>query len=160
MKPEQLTDQMRRLIRPADRKTLGKAGMTSEEAIEKFVVKSEMDIHKQIIGVLDIRGIAYQRNRPDKKTGATLGWPDFTFCVTHHQTNEATAMAFEVKHESKGLDPDQKRCIKKMLANGWAVYLVRSMEDAKRFLDRHVWEDPSKANWGTPTNITPEELEE
>ncbi len=158
MKAEGLPDNILNRMRTEDRKKLGV--QTGEEAMAKFVAKSERELQDKIAALLDIRGIAFMRQRMDKRTTGTLGWPDFTFHVWHHNERIKQAIAFEAKHESAGLDPDQKKCIKKMLANGWAVYLVRSVQEAKEFLDRHTWEDPGRANWVVPTNITPEELEE
>lgn len=145
---------------PEAKVTLGKAGMTAEDAMASFVAKTEKALQDEIGKFLNLRGIVFMRQRMDKRTTGTLGWPDFTMCVHHSVEGTRTPLSYEVKLPGKNLDPDQKTCIKKMLANGWAVYLVRSVAQAKEFLDYHVYhENPRAPGWARRSNITEEELQ-
>lgn len=125
--PASIPENVLRLMKPADRQRLGV--MTSEEAMAAFVAKSERDIHKQIIDLLNLRGIAFARNRMDVKSTTTAGWPDFTLAVN------GIATALEVKFEKRDLDPEQVECIAKMRANGWKVFVVRTLDEARAAIE-------------------------
>lgn len=127
----QLPDNFLRCMSPEARKPLGKAGMTRQEVIEKAEVKAEKDLHEQVVAYLEQHhGIKVGHARMDRKSTYTLGWPDLTFAL------HGKACALELKVGKKKPDPDQLACIAAMEPNGWNVYVVRSLEEAKAFLER------------------------
>jgi len=115
---------------PADRKRLGKAGITMKEAIEKAEVKQEKDLHEQIVAYLEQHhGVKVGHARMDKKSTFTEGWPDLTFSIN------GKACALELKVGKKKPEPEQMACMSDMLVDGWRVQVVRSLEEVKQFLE-------------------------
>jgi hypothetical protein len=118
-----------RLMSSEERRKLGKAGVLPEEGLAKEEVRRERDLQNQIRSLLSLRGIVFYQARMDRRTTGTIGWPDFSFAVN------GRAMAWECKLPGKDLDPEQKRVIAQMEANGWLVLIVRSLAFAKDALD-------------------------
>lgn len=119
-----IPESIRKLMSPADRAPLGKAAMTNDEAQAKMDGKREKDLQENIAALLRIRGIAFFRQRMDRKTTGTVGWPDFTFAIN------GKAVAFEVKLPGEQPTPEQNACILAMDRNGWHVVVVHSEQQA------------------------------
>lgn len=130
MKLSNVTEGLLRCMNTADRRKLGKVGMLPEEAQAAFVARSEKEVQEAICKLLTLRDIAFYRARMDKRTGGTIGWPDFTLALN------GQAIALEVKHEKGTTSPEQVACIAKMRRNGWDVYVVRSLDEVRAILDR------------------------
>jgi hypothetical protein len=114
---------------PAVLKSLGAHGVTGEEAQASFIAKSEGDIHKQIKNLLNLRGIWFCHSRMDKPTTQRKGVPDFMFALS------GIATAFEVKY-GKGKRCDEQIAVHEaMTRNGWQVYTVRSLDEARDILN-------------------------
>ena len=114
---------------PAERRKLGKAGMTAAEALAKAEAKSEGDIQKQISNWLLLHSIAFYRAAMHKKTTGRVGWPDFTFAIN------GLACAVEVKFGNSDPKPAQKETMRAMKANGWRVAVVRSLQETISFIE-------------------------
>lgn len=129
MKLAALTDNLRRRMTPEARRALGKHGMTAEDAAAAFDVRSERDLQKQIANLLRLRGIWFSWARMDRATTNMLGTPDFLFA------RAGQACAMEVKFGKGKLRVEQERAVLEMERNGWCVAVVRSVEEAREFLN-------------------------
>lgn len=97
--------------------------------IEKANGQLEKELQKDMAQYLGMKGICFFRQRMDRKTSGTVGWPDFTFSIN------GRACAVEAKVGSNDLDPEQMSVIAKMINNGWKVAVVRDLAQLKAFLD-------------------------
>jgi len=111
-----------------DRKAFGKAGMTAEEAYEKFSDRAEKTLHKLIYAELTRRGIVVIHSRMDRKSTTAKGIPDFCF------VSGGTPYAVEVKTASGQLTREQKTTMNLMERNGWHTDTVRSFEEFLKLL--------------------------
>jgi hypothetical protein len=111
-------------MNPADRKSLGKAGMTARENIAACDARNERELHKQIRALLMHRGIPFCEARMDRKSTITVGWPDITFAI------DGVPVAFELKTGRNDLSKDQARVARDMLAHGWFYFVIRSLDEA------------------------------
>lgn len=109
---------------PEDRKPLGKAGKTNDEIAVEQAVKSERQLQDNISRLLRIRGIAFFRQRMDRRTTGTVGQPDFLFAINGH------ACAFEAKMPDNHPTKEQLDVHRAMRANGWSVWLIYSEREA------------------------------
>lgn len=127
MKP--LPDNILRRMSPQDRKPMGKAGMTSDEALTKAIARSERDLQGQISNWLNLKGIWFYNARMDKKTTAKVGTPDFLLCFTEMvgSTEFRRPTALEVKFGNGRLSIEQEQTKRRMEANGWRYHVVRSL---------------------------------
>ncbi len=120
---------------PEDRKAMGKAGMTAEEAIAKFTAKNERQLQSQIVNLLRLKGIEVCWHRTDKKSAATVGWPDLTFAVLW--TGFGTiACAWEIKMPDGKLSEEQTKTAIRMQrgVNNWTYRVIRSVDEALKEL--------------------------
>ena len=111
-----------------DRKALGKAGVTREEALRKMEERVERDLQKRLCSLLSLRDITYATTRTNKRSTLTKGWPDITFALN------GQACAWEVKIAGGKLTSDQEIVHCAMLKNGWRVAVIRSLDEARAFL--------------------------
>lgn len=119
-----LPDKVLRLIDPAERAKLGKAGMTADEAAAKQEVRLERELHDLIGQLLNRNGITYGHALTHKKSTYTPGWPDFTFAV------QGVPCVWEVKLPGEPLDPAQEEIRRGLLANGWHYAIIRLYGEA------------------------------
>lgn len=115
-----------KMMRPEDRKALGKAGLTADEAYQKFADRQEKNLHKLIWAELTRRGIVVIHSRMDRKSTTIKGLPDF--CFVHY----SVPYAIEVKTQTGQLTREQKITMQRMALNGWMTHVVRSFDE---FLD-------------------------
>lgn len=135
-----LPEKILRLLSPEDRASLGKAGLTAEEALAKADVKNERTLQGLIVNLLRLKGIEVCWHRTDKKSAATIGWPDITFSVATYAAVPTqpydlatiTACAWEVKHGPGGLSDDQKKMALRLQSppNFWRWREIRSVDQA------------------------------
>jgi hypothetical protein len=130
---------------PEVRKRLGKHYRTMSEVNQDNEHKSERQLQGQIANLLNLREIAYCWHRTDKKSHATIGWPDFTASVFMQKLtkNDPTdvvpvtvALALEVKLPGKKLSPEQETMFRKMtkFPNAWMCRVVYSVDDVLAIL--------------------------
>src|SRR2546430_16460274 len=86
VKMKLLPERYLRLMSPADRKAIGQS--TAEEALRKAEAKNERQLQSQIVQLLRLKGIEPLWHRTDKRSAATIGWPDITFAVRSSQLND------------------------------------------------------------------------
>jgi hypothetical protein len=124
-----LPENILRCMSPKDRAPLGKAGVTSAEAQAKFEAKSERQLHKDIIGLMNNRGIYFVHSRMDKRTTNAVGTLDFYLCV------KGRFIALECKTMNGKLSPEQEKVIDHLIRNGATVVIVRDLGQVKAVLD-------------------------
>lgn len=129
MNPDILPDHVLRRMDPKDRKSLGKAGVTSEEAERKRLARSERELQDQIANYLHYKGIFFVRSRMDKKTTTRKGTPDFIFALPEPGAWHGRPYAIEVKVGSNTLTREQEEVRLQMLRNGWRYFVVNQFSD-------------------------------
>lgn len=107
-----------------DRASLGRAGMTAEEAESAFVAKTEADLQTLIQTMLQRNGVYVVRQRMDKRSNVKIGCPDLLFSVN------GTPVAWEVKLPGKKPRPEQIDALASMSRNGWQTAVVTSYDKA------------------------------
>lgn len=132
MKTTFLPDNFLKRMSPEDRKALGKAGVTNEEAVKKFALKKEKELHDQIEQFLRLHGVTYRHDRMDRKTTGTVGWPDFTFVW------RGIPIALECKLPSGLVTPEQAKVINGLTNDGWKVRVVYSLGQVKDLLFEEI----------------------
>jgi hypothetical protein len=149
MKATDLPDNLLRRIHPDDRKALGKAAMTSEEAILSAKITSEKKMQDTIAALLKHKNIEFLRQRMDKPTSGRAGWPDFTFAIN------GVPIAVECKLPGETLAPDQCDCHAAMQRNGWVTYMVTSVFEVHMIVSHHLKQIFSSPLRLESANITP-----
>lgn len=127
--PAVLPDQFLRCMTTADRKVFALGQSTPEEAIAKADVKAERQLQSFLVGLLRLRGIEPLWFRTDKRSRATVGWPDITFAV------DGRAIAWEAKLPGEKPRADQIAVHCRMIRNGWTVDVVTSVNEGIKLLD-------------------------
>lgn len=121
-------------IAPEDRKALGKAGLTPEEVLAKAQLRNERDLQRTIVSLLRLKGIEPLWHRTDKRSHATIGWPDITFSTVHRVDgwDDFCPQAWEVKFEDGELSVEQQQMMIRLQSppNGWRVRVIRSVNEA------------------------------
>jgi hypothetical protein len=112
-----------------DRLRLGKAGLTNQEIDEQVQAKTERYLQQQIANLLRQRDIWFGRAKINKRSTYTPGSPDFLFMWN------GRAYAFECKMAKGKVEENQLICHEHMRRNGWLVFVVRSLTEAREFLD-------------------------
>jgi hypothetical protein len=143
-----LPDKIKRLLSPEDRKTLGKAGETTEEMLRNAAIKTEKDLQNVIEQYFNLKGIVAIRSRMDVPTTNNKGCPDFLVVVRSPdairiQTElgfrvglEVYAIAMEVKLPGEKLSADQEEMRARMIypPNGWRWFTVHSVAEVREAL--------------------------
>ncbi len=128
IEPSQIPDKMLAMMKPEDRKALGKAGLTFAEAQEKRAKRLEGEVQENIAALLRQRNIRFLRMRMDKPTTGTVGWPDFTFAF------KGTPCAIEVKRPGELPTDEQRAVLADLMRDGWQVRVVFSEDGFLQFL--------------------------
>jgi hypothetical protein len=118
-----LPEHVLRCVSEADRKKMGKAGLLADEAKEKGLARAERDLQGEIVNFLQLKGITVLWHRTDKKSHATIGWPDLTFC------KDGVPWGIEVKTDAGRVRPSQYETMRKMTLDGWQCAVVRSFKE-------------------------------
>lgn len=115
--PRLLTDRQLRLISPADRKPLGKAGMTAGEALTKETKTLERKIHNDFTGFCNRHGIDVWHSNPVRKSSIGEGLPDF-LCL-----RSGLGVCIEFKVLPNKLSRVQENRIARLRENGNMVHV-------------------------------------
>jgi hypothetical protein len=107
----------------AERKRLGKAGITAEQALQTYRRGQEKELQKQIASYLDLNQIYYETDRIDQKTSGRRGRPDFRICYHGHW------VAAECKAEGCTLEPAQAFEAARLRKSGGHFVLVFRLLD-------------------------------
>ena len=138
-----LPEKLLRLMKPEDRKPMGKAGRTFDDVAAADAVKFEKELQKQIAAVLRLRDIEANVSRMDRRTTQVVGWPDFTFAYRGYP------VAWEVKIPTGRFSKEQRELLPKLAANGWIVSRITSVRCALDFLTWLESMDPAHSNAGS-----------
>lgn len=114
---------LRRIAKP-DRKQLGKAGETIEEATARASVKLEREMHDQFAAWLRINGIPFIHARTDLRSTIQKGWPDFTIIF------QGRALCIEFKMPNGKLSEAQTACIGTIWATGTRGFILTDSQSA------------------------------
>lgn len=125
-----LTDKQRAMLDPKERRLAGRAGMTAQEAQEKYLAGQELALQSDIANYLRLHQIEYIKPDPRKKSPLPPGWPDFTFAYRER------AIGIEAKSSVGKLGPDQIQQHERMRKNGWLIVVARSVADVQAALRR------------------------
>lgn len=123
-----LPERVRRLV-PKETRVELKAP-TSAEVSEKQNTKREKELQENIANLLRQRGIWFFRQRMDRRTTGTVGWPDFTFAVF------GRPVVFECKLPGRRLTKEQDECLNRLMANGWRFAVIESEVEAVAVLNQ------------------------
>lgn len=130
-----LPENILRRMSAADRKSLGKAGLTRADCEAIAEAKNERELQKQIVNYLRLQGIEVNVSRTDKRTTHKKGWPDLTFAV---QSLGATSIAnvWEVKFGNGKLSLEQAQLAFALTTppNYWRFRVIRSLRQAREEL--------------------------
>lgn len=121
-------DSQRAMIPAGVRGAIGKAAMTTADAVAQADAKAEAEIQGDIANYLNLHGIIFIRPPMNKRSTLPPGWPDFTFCY------RGVAVGAEAKTAIGKLSSDQVTCREQMARNGWRVPIVRSVADVQSLL--------------------------
>jgi hypothetical protein len=134
-------DNLKKCMSEKDRKALEASGdLTWPRCLERADVKNEAELQRQIVGWLkSSRGVRWVIwSRTDKPTRTQVGTPDICFVVQSKRDaldGVCVAVAFEVKIGDAKLRPEQDEAAKAMILDGWKWAKIRSLKEAKDFLD-------------------------
>jgi hypothetical protein len=142
-----LPENIRRCMPKEQRAEIGKAAMTQPEADAKFIARKEKALQENIARLLTQRGITFFRQRMDRKTSGTVGWPDFTFAI------KGRACAVECKTPEGAITQDQNMIMLALHLDGWWTFVARSEADFLQWL-RSV-EKETEAKNGLDSTATP-----
>lgn len=126
--PQAIPEKMLKLMRPDDRKPLGKAGRTMPEIVAENDAKAEKAIQGHIANYLNLHTIEFIRPPMNKKSILPKGWPDFTLAY------KGTPVGLEVKTPIGKLSSDQVERHAAMRKNGWRVEIVRGVPEVQALL--------------------------
>jgi len=106
--PKNIPENIRRLMPKEDRKPLGKAGMTNEEAAQKWAAGQERELQNQMAALLRQRGLFFRQMPFGKKT-PWKGWPDFIIVLPRKAgQGVCSVLMVEAKAEGGALTEDQE----------------------------------------------------
>jgi len=113
----------------SERQRLGKLFRLPKEMEVDREIQSEKELQKDVANLLRQRNIWFGASHMDKRSRFTMGAPDFLFVYL------SRPFAFECKVGNNKPTEEQYRTHVQMRENGWLVFVVRSLEEAKMFLD-------------------------
>ena len=137
--PTVLPENILKCLSPLERKRLGKAGMTKAEAADRAEAKNERELQRQIVSYLQLKGIEVLWHRTDKRSTATIGWPDVTFTIGQYVSLVGifpVACAWEIKFSNGKLSKEQSDLATRLQSppNFWRFRVITSFEQARREL--------------------------
>lgn len=127
--PAILTDSFLKAMPPEERKKLGKAGLTKEEAAAKRSGGTERQLQDEIAGWLELEQIYYESDRMDRKTSGKKGRADFRLCV-RGADGVGRWLSLEAKTGGAKLTAEQEEEAERLLRSGGAFAVVRSLAEA------------------------------
>lgn len=97
-------------------------------------VKNERALQTMIVQLLRLKGIEPLWHRTDKKSAATIGWPDITFSAAGMDEIGFCAIpcAWEVKFGKGELSVEQQQMHIRLSTppNAWKIKVIRSVDEA------------------------------
>jgi hypothetical protein len=113
-----------RLMSVDQRRPLGKAGLTAEEAILKEIARTEKGEHNIFLSWLMLKGIPRIYSRTDKRPTIAAGWPDFSVFY------EGVTLFFEFKINKRKTTREQEETIALLREVGFEVFVIDTAKEA------------------------------
>jgi hypothetical protein len=123
-----LPDNILKCMSKADRVRLGKAGLTGQEASRKAAVRAERDEHNLLANWLRLHDLWFWHARTDRRTGSTVGTPDFLIIV------HGRCLPIELKVGSNTLSPAQVDVKEHLERTGTIVAIAHSATEAIEYI--------------------------
>lgn len=127
-----LPNKLLKLMKPEDRAKLGPAGLTADEAGQKWAAGEERKLHALFAADMDRRGCLVIRGRTDRKSTIRKGWPDFTIL------RAGKVCCIEFKAKGGVLSDDQKECLADLERNGTPATVAWDLATAIDFVKAHL----------------------
>ena len=125
--PSKLPDHFVSRLPPEERKKLGRAGMTQEEAQKIYVARTERELQGDVSDWLRANRIPYFSPRFDKRTTVQVGMPDYIACVERVIDGEKVGLftAIECKcRVTRGKLTEEQMARMGQIIGASGVYLV------------------------------------
>jgi len=123
-----LPNNVLKCLSPTEKNRLGKAGLTTDEAQERFEAKNERDLQRLISNYLRLNNLPFLQDSMHKRRTGTIGWPDFTVFIHGH------LLLFEVKFGKGKVSPEQAALHAQLAQQGFPVHIVTSFEQAHKLV--------------------------
>jgi hypothetical protein len=93
-------------------------------------LKTERELQGQIVNLLRLKGIEVLWHRTDKKSAATIGWPDLVFSLEHGL--RSIPCLWEIKLPGRKLSDDQMKLMVRLMEppNAWMYKVICSVDEA------------------------------
>jgi hypothetical protein len=127
--PRSFNDKQLGLISAADRRPMGKAGMTSGEALTKETKTLERSIHNQFTGFCNRTGVDVWHSNPCRKSSIGEGLPDF-LCLKN-----GIGVCIEFKVLPNKLSRVQTNRIARLRENGNTVHVCEESGPGTAYAD-------------------------
>lgn len=115
----------------AERKKLGRAGMTNAETQAKYAAGREKELQRDIAAWLNREEIYCNNDRMDKRTSGERGRADFRVCVPVRVAGqiEGRWLSIEAKTEIGTLSTEQGEDAARVRKSGGKFIVARSLAD-------------------------------
>lgn len=118
-----------RLMSKEDRESCGKGNELPEEIAVKVEAQAEKELQREICQYLRLKHIQFINPPMNKRSILPEGWPDFTFAY------KGKPIALECKTATGKLSREQAAMHLLLMADGWLVRTVRTLQEVKEILD-------------------------
>jgi len=119
---------------PADRQSFGGGACLPEEIKAVADTSAETALQKNMVQLLDQRGIFFSRARMDKKTSVRVGMFDFTIYLPNGKY-----LAVEAKVSGGRLSYFQRKLFTEFWEKtGHVVHIIINLETFRQLLDEHT----------------------
>jgi hypothetical protein len=122
--PGQIPEPMLEKMEPADRRRLGKAGLTMAERVAKEEIRAERQLHNQFSGFLNRHGFFSVHADPTRKSTIRAGWPDYSVFKA------GRVLFIEFKVGLNTLSTEQQSVVDGLKAGGFPVLITGDYQEA------------------------------
>jgi hypothetical protein len=122
--PAVLPDSFLKALPEPERRKLGKAGITAEEAIVAYSTKKERELQRLVHNWLLSKELYFESDRMDKRTSGKKGRADFRVCC------RGLWLSLECKAGTGTLTSEQGAEAARLRRSGGKFVVVRSLEEA------------------------------
>lgn len=117
-----------RLMSKADRESCGQGNELPEEIAVKIEARAEKELQREIAQYLRLQGIQFINPPMNKRSMLPEGWPDFSLAY------KGKPIALECKTATGKLSREQAAMHLLLMADGWTVKTVRSLDEVRNLL--------------------------
>lgn len=123
--PAILPDKFLECMTPEDRRKLGRAGITREEAQAKFRRGEEHKLQRLVYNWLNLHQIYFDHDRMDRRTSGKVGRADFRICVPP----DGIWLSVECKPVGETLSREQAREALRLRTSGGRFVIAYSLQE-------------------------------